>query len=99
IALLQHDAHTTAWHDAVRRLAESDHVHGTVAGRCARLLFDAGLRADETAARRLARPLSIAEDPTRAATWVEGFLAGSGQLLLHDDALWRLLDASRGGAR
>jgi hypothetical protein len=23
---------------------------------------------------------------------VEGFLAGSGQLLLHDDALWRLID-------
>lgn len=92
IALLQHDAHTTAWHDAVRRLADSDHVHGTVAGRCARFLFDAGLLGDEDAARRLARTLSIAEDPTRAATWVEGFLAGSGQLLLHDDALWRLID-------
>ena len=34
----------------------------------------------------------MAEDPTRAAAWIEGFLAGSGQLLLHDDKLWRLVD-------
>ena len=36
--------------------------------------------------------MSIAEEPTRVAAWVEGFLAGSGQLLLHDDSLWRLID-------
>ena len=92
IALLQREDHTTAWHDAIRRLAESDGVHGTVSGRCARLLFDAGAIESTDAARRLSRILSIGEDPARAAAWVEGFLAGSGQLLLHDDALWRLID-------
>ena len=28
----------------------------------------------------------------RAAAWIEGFLKGSGLLLLHDEALWRTLD-------
>ena len=27
-------------------------------------------------------------EPAQAAAWVEGFLRGSGLLLLHDEALW-----------
>jgi hypothetical protein len=92
VALLEREDHRTAWEDAIHRVADSDHVHGTVAGRCARLLFDAGVIDSADAARRLSRTLSLTEDPARAAVWVEGFLAGSGQLLLHDDALWRLID-------
>ena len=92
IALMQREEHTAAWQDAVRRLADSEHVHGAVGGRCARLLFDGGAIDSADAARRLSRTLSIAEEPTRAAAWIEGFLAGSGQLLLHDDSLWRLID-------
>jgi hypothetical protein len=92
IALLQRDDHAALWRDAIQRIADSERVHGAVAGRCARLLFDAGALDREDAARRLSRTLSVAEDPSRAAAWVEGFLAGSGQLLLHDDALWRLID-------
>ena len=93
VAMLQRDDHSAAWRDAIRRLADSDGIHGSVAGRCARLLFDAGVIDADDAARRMSRTLSVAEEPTRAAAWVEGFLAGSGQLLLHDDALWRLIDA------
>jgi len=37
--------------------------------------------------------LSRAVEPDHAAAWVEGFLKGSGLLLLHDDALWQVLDA------
>ena len=37
--------------------------------------------------------LSTATDPNQAASWVEGFLRDSGALLLHDDALWRVLDS------
>jgi len=92
ITLLERDEHTAAWHDAIRRLAESDRVHGLVAGRSARMLLDAGVLDRDGAAGCLSRTLSLAEDPARAAAWVEGFLAGSGQLLLHDDALWRLID-------
>ena len=93
VAVLQRDEHTAAWHDAIRQIADSDRVHGGVAGRCARLLLDAGALDHADAARYLSRTLSVAEDPARAAAWVEGFLAGSGQLLLHDNALWRLIDS------
>jgi hypothetical protein len=92
IALLERDEHTAAWHGAIRLLADSDRTHGTVAGRCTRLLFDGGVLDTAELTSRLSRALSAAEDPARAAAWVEGFLAGSGQLLLHDDVLWRLID-------
>ena len=99
VALLAREEHTAAWHAATARLADSEQVHGTVAGRCARLLFDAGALGPADAAQRLSRTLSAAEDPARAAAWVEGFLAGSGQLLLHDDALWQLIDGWLVGLR
>ncbi len=92
ISVLDREEHTAAWHDALRRLADSDRAHGLVSGRSARLLLDGGALEPADAARYLSRTLSIAEDPTRAAAWVEGFLAGSGQLLLHDDTLWHLVD-------
>ena len=92
ISLLERAEHTAAWHEALRRLADSEQAHGVVSGRSARLLLDAGALTPDEAARYLSRTLSVAEDPPRAAAWVEGFLAGSGQLLLHDDTLWRLVD-------
>ena len=92
ISLLERAEHTAAWHDALRRVADSEPAHGVVAGRSTRLLLDAGALTPDDAARYLSRTLSMAEDPARAAAWVEGFLAGSGQLLLHDDTLWRLVD-------
>ena len=92
ISLLERAEHTAAWHEALRRLADSEQAHGVVSGRSARLLLDAGALTPDDAARYLSRTLSVAEDPPRAAAWVEGFLAGSGQLLLHDDTLWSLVD-------
>ena len=92
VSLLERAEHTAGWHDALRKLADSDQAHGVVSGRSARLLLDAGALTPDDAARYLSRTLSVAEDPPRAAAWVEGFLAGSGQLLLHDDTLWGLVD-------
>jgi hypothetical protein len=36
--------------------------------------------------------LSAAAAPGVAAAWIEGLLKGSGALLVHDDALWRIVD-------
>jgi hypothetical protein len=92
IGVLDREQHSAAWYDALRRVADSDRAHGLVAGRSTRLLLDGGALEAADAARYLSRTLSTAEDPARAAAWVEGFLAGSGQLLLHDDTLWHLVD-------
>jgi hypothetical protein len=92
VALLQNPDQRAAWQDTLRRLADQAGVHGLVAGRCCRILLDAEALSAEDVARRLGLALSRAANPPAAAAWVEGFLRGSGLLLLHDDALWQVLD-------
>jgi hypothetical protein len=92
VALLGDPAHRSAWHGVLGRLADQRGLHGRLAGRCARLLLDAGVHRGEEAARRMWRALSPGVEPGQAAAWVEGFLEGSGLLLVHDDALWSVLD-------
>ncbi len=92
IGLLENPAHTQIWQSTLAKLADQQGLHGLLAGRCVRLLLDAGALAREDAARRTSLALSTAGDPAQAAAWVEGFLKGSGLLLLHDDSLWQVLD-------
>ena len=93
IGLLQQPDHLAAWQNTLRTLADQPGVHGLVAGRCARLLLDASAATAEESAARLSLALSPANPPDRVAAWVEGFLRGSGLLLLHDETLWAILDA------
>ncbi|WP_019634245.1 DUF5682 family protein [Actinomadura atramentaria] len=94
LALLGDDdraaAHRAAWLDALAALLRRPGLHGLVDGRVTRLLLDAGRLPD--AADRMARAVSAGAAPDRAAAWVEGFLAGGGVVLVHDDALLGLLD-------
>jgi hypothetical protein len=92
IGLLQNEEHLASWRVVMTRLADQRGLHGLVAGRCCRLLVDAGAFAADEASRRLSLALSTANEPAQAAAWIEGFLKGSGLLLLHDEALWRTLD-------
>jgi hypothetical protein len=63
-----------------------------ISGRLTRLLLDAGRLAADEAGLRVSRALSAAAPPPAAAGWAEGFLAGSGLLLVHDDKLLALAD-------
>jgi hypothetical protein len=92
VGLSQNEGHLAAWRGALARLADQQGLHGLVAGRCCRLLVDAGAFESDEAARRLSLALSTANEPAQAAAWIEGFLKGSGLLLLHDETLWRALD-------
>jgi hypothetical protein len=92
IGLMQNEEHLTSWRGVMTRLADQRGLHGLVTGRCCRLLVDAGAFAADEAARRLSLALSTANEPAQAAAWIEGFLKGSGLLLLHDETLWRTLD-------
>lgn len=89
------------WLDALGRLADSTAggagaaagAHGLLCGLAARLRFDAQLDDVQVTGRRMAVALSVGHDPGPAAAWIDGFLQESALVLLHDDGLWRLLDA------
>ncbi|MDX2232644.1 MAG: DUF5682 family protein [Leptolyngbyaceae cyanobacterium bins.349] len=92
ISLLQQPEPLEQWHHVLTQLADQQGLHGLVAGRCCRLLFEAGVFQPNDTAQRLSFALSTASAPTQAAAWIEGFLSGSGLLLLHNPALWQVLD-------
>src|SRR5262249_37413215 len=93
VSLLDRDDMRAAWQAVLRRLIDSDGVHGLVRGRCCRLLLEQRVL-DEAELRRLAGlTLSPVVPAPQAAAWVEGVLRGSGLLLMHQDGLWSALDA------
>ena len=92
IGLMDDASGREAWHAALARLADSDTLHGLVAGRCVRILLDAQQLDATEAARLMNLAVSTASEPPRAAAWVEGFLRDSGEVLYHDDALFGIFD-------
>ncbi len=66
--------------------------HGLVQGRATRLLHDAGVWSVDAVQRRLSQALSAGTPPASGAAFVEGFLAGSGSVLIHDADLLAVLD-------
>jgi hypothetical protein len=83
----------TRWIATLAQLAQRRDLHGMLAGRLVRLLLDAGELPREEASRRFAARLSIGVAPGDKAAWAEGFLGGSGLLLVHDPQLLTVLDA------
>jgi hypothetical protein len=80
------------WLDSLAQVSSSPALHGLPAGRCSRILLDAGRLAAGEVARRLSAALSPGTEPARGAAWVEGLVAGSGLLLVHDRALLSMID-------
>ena len=92
LATLDDEALRTPWIETLRRLAVNETAHGLLTGRCARLLLDEDFFSTDELSTRLARELSRANAPAMAAAWLEGFLGGSGTVLLHRPTIWALLD-------
>jgi hypothetical protein len=92
IALIQNDEYRSEWHATLRRLTDFHGCHGLIAGRSCRILLDSGDLSAGEAARRMRLALSVAGQPPESAAWIEGLLKDSGALLIHDDALWRIVD-------
>jgi hypothetical protein len=88
--LLADSGSRARWLDTLGRLVPR--CPPLISGRLTRLLLDAGRLAPDGAAARMSRELSAAAPAAAAAAWAEGFLAGSGLLLLHDDKLLGLAD-------
>ena len=92
ISLLQNENYSQEWRETLEVLANKNSLHGLIGGRATRLLLDAGVLTGDDAARRMGLAFSTASEPPSAAAWVDGFLRGSGLLLLHDESLWAVID-------
>jgi len=92
IALRDAEEQTQAWQRALRQVAASSQAHELLQGLAGRLLLDDHLWEPTDAAQALSLHLSSGAEPLKAAAWLEGFLNRNALVLLHDAALWQLVD-------
>ena len=86
------DAHRDLWFDTLTKIGGKDALPGLLRGRALRLCFDAQRIERDEVERRFSYALSVASEPAHAAAFAEGFLRGSGQILVYDEGLWAILD-------
>ncbi|MFC9687677.1 DUF5682 family protein [Kribbella sp. NPDC056951] len=81
------------WLRTLEGLSDRPSVPPLIRGRLTRLMLDTSRLPDHEIALRLGRALSPGTPTADAAGFVEGFLAGGGLLLVHDERLLGLVDA------
>jgi hypothetical protein len=81
-----------AWNGVLNQLVDQVKLHGLIAGRCCRLLFDQKLLEGKEVERRMGLAIAPAVEPVQSMAWIDGFLRGSGLILLHNEELWHILN-------
>lgn len=92
ISLLSEAGHFQYWNRALLQIAGANPAHPLLRGLACRMLFDKSLRSGEETAAVMRQSLSLSEEAEQGALWLEGFLYGSGLLLIHTPELWPVLD-------
>lgn len=92
LAVLDSDDLRDDWRDSLKRVVQRESAHPLLRGRAARIRHDGDAEAPDETARLMGFALSRAADRVGAAAWIEGFLGGSGLVLIHDQGLWSLVD-------
>jgi hypothetical protein len=92
IRLLENPTHAADWYAALAAVQRNSASNGLLAGAAARFLFDAQQADADATATTLGLALAPAQPTDYATAWIEGFLRGSGLLLIHHRELFGLLD-------
>jgi hypothetical protein len=92
IGLLQVEEWSNQWFEVLYKFADQKGLHGLLAGKACALLLDKRIIDAEETSRRLGLALTLANDPSQAAAWVEGLLKNSGALLIHENILMKVMD-------
>lgn len=93
ISLLNEQDQLNLWYECLQKLLLDPNMNGLISGRAARLLLDAKVILQDEIKRYYGLALSLAQEPGRAASFAEGFLQGSGLILIHDVALLEIVDS------
>lgn len=92
VSLLQEEGVTVRWNQTLEVLSSGTATAPVIGGYATRLLADAGLLEGEALIKAFHFRMSSANAPAFSAAWLEGFLKGSGTLLLVDNNLWSLVN-------
>ena len=93
LGLVNRPIYTHDWQNCLWQICGTPDVHPLLLGACHRVLFDTTYLSVEDTARALSLALSSTEEPSVKAMWLEGFLHGSALLIIHQPALWNIINA------
>lgn len=91
IMLLQQEEQLKDWHKTLILISENKNSSPIISGYTNRLIYDYKLRSDEEFENAFSLFMSSSNEYSHTALWLEGFLKGSGTILLLDNALWNLI--------
>ncbi len=91
LLILQEPELTTQWQQTISHIARNDSSAPVIGGYATRLLADHRQLSGNDLVRVFSYAMSAATPPATAAAWLEGFLKGSGTLLLVDNDLWTVV--------
>lgn len=92
LATLDHPERRRLLPRVLVQIADDRSVNGLLQGRASRLLHDDSVWTAAETSARLGRALTAGTAPAVSARFIEGFLAGSGTLLMHDHELLAVVD-------
>lgn len=92
VNLLQQTEITQMWQQTLTAVAGGKNSSPVIAGYATRLLVDHKLIAGNDLVKVFYYAMSAATAPAVTASWLEGFLKGSGTLLLLDNDLWGIIN-------
>lgn len=91
ISLLQQEEQLKDWHKTLILISENKNSSPIISGYTSRLIYDYKLRSDEEFQKTFSLFMSSSNEYSHTASWLEGFLKGSGTILLLDNVLWNLI--------
>ncbi len=92
LGILQATDQEEQWQKTLFDISRLQGAAPLLSGLSTRLLFDKNARSAMQTSETMRYQLSHARAPAESAQWLEGFLYGSGLLLLHHTELWQSLD-------
>jgi Family of unknown function (DUF5682) len=92
LLLLSNELLLSIWVEMLDKISKQKLGHPFLKGLTLRLLFDAQYVNIENVAVVMEFSLSLAQEKIYAIGWLEGFLSGSGLLLIHNPNLWNILN-------
>jgi hypothetical protein len=99
VMLMDDPSALESWSEALVQVTDDPRGTSLLRGKACRLALDAGRFEEGDATGKLSLHMSRASEPSQTAAWLDGFLRGSGQVLVYDDGLWTLVDEWLGGLR
>lgn len=92
ISLLQQNETAAHWQQTLSAISSGQNAAPVIGGYSTRLLFDYKILEGEALIKVFHFRMSSVNTPDVSASWLEGFLKGSGSILLVDQDLWFLVN-------